>query len=80
MIHLRFLFGAVLAIGTSLAAGAQPLAAWHFNFERTQADSGFAELQVARTLGSYASGTGSGKAWSLRGFAPQGSESGERAT
>lgn len=78
MIHLRFLFGTVLAIGTSLAVGAQPLAAWHFNLERTQADSGFGELQVARTLGSYASGTGSGKAWSLRGFAPQGSESGER--
>lgn len=78
MNHLRFLFGAVLAIGISLAAGAQPLAAWHFNMERTQADSGFGELQAARTLGSYASGTGSGKAWSLRAFAPQGSESGQR--
>jgi hypothetical protein len=66
------------AAGCCYTLRAQPLAAWHFNLERTLADSGYAELEAVRTLSSFAAGTGSGKAWSLRAFAPQGTESGQR--
>ncbi len=73
-----FWLSAVLAYSLTSSLGAQPLAAWHFNLEQLAADSGYAELASVRTLGSFAAGTGSGKAWSLRGFAPQSTESGER--
>ncbi len=69
---------ALLACSITLSLCAQPLAAWHFNLERLTADSGYAELASVRTLGSFATGSGSGKAWSLRSFAPQSTESGQR--
>jgi hypothetical protein len=78
MIPRLLRFGAALMCANSSLVHAQPLAAWHFNLERLSADSGYAELETARTLGSFASGTGSGKAWSLRSFAPQSTESGQR--
>lgn len=45
------------AAGCCYTLRAQPLAAWHFDLERTLADSGYAELEAVRTLGSFAAGT-----------------------
>lgn len=73
----RLFYTLICATALGSASG-QPAASWNFNNESFQADSGHAVLDVARVLPSFAAGYGTGRSLSLRSFAPQGTESGQR--
>ena len=74
-----FSFWAV-ALGALFApsASGQALAHWAFDGSTLECDSGYAVVGALGVSESWTQGTGSGKALSIKGFAPQGTESGGR--
>jgi hypothetical protein len=69
-----------VALGALFArsASGQSLAHWAFDASTLTCDSGYAVVSALGVTESWVQGIGNGKALSIKGFAPQGTESGAR--
>lgn len=68
---------ALIVVATGSASG-QAISHWTFDASNLECDSGYALVGGLGVTESWAQGLGVGKALSVKGFAPQGTESGTR--